>query len=264
MTAEYKVHGDVAVITHEQPSGQRSRLLDAHRHHRWPRQGQCRRRRQGHRHHRRRQGVLGRRGHQGIRHAQGAARAQPAERDPCARSLGQAHRRGHPLGVHGRRPRAGPGLPLPRGRTGHQRRAARSQAGPDSRRRRHAAPAARDRRGNRAEHDRERRAREERTAREPARPEAVRQARGIARVGVRRSRGLRQERGRQDRPLPLVRNLPCKHPQGDAYFQFAKNMVKRHVEELPRAAASAWTPCRPPPRRSSTTAWPKSAASSPR
>ena len=25
--------------------------------------------------------------------------------------------------------------------------------------------------------------------------------------------------------LPLVRNLPCKHPQGDAYFQFAKNMV---------------------------------------
>ncbi len=28
------------------------------------------------------------------------------------------------------------------------------------------------------------------------------------------------------RPLPLVRNLPCKHPQGDAYFQFARNMVK--------------------------------------
>ena len=27
------------------------------------------------------------------------------------------------------------------------------------------------------------------------------------------------------RPLPLVRNLPCTHPQGDAYFQFAKNMV---------------------------------------
>ena len=25
--------------------------------------------------------------------------------------------------------------------------------------------------------------------------------------------------------LPLVRNLPCRHPQGDAYFQFAKNMV---------------------------------------
>jgi 3-hydroxyacyl-CoA dehydrogenase len=25
--------------------------------------------------------------------------------------------------------------------------------------------------------------------------------------------------------LPLVRNLPCKHPSGDAYFQFARNMV---------------------------------------
>ncbi|MBT2300133.1 enoyl-CoA hydratase/isomerase family protein [Variovorax paradoxus] len=25
--------------------------------------------------------------------------------------------------------------------------------------------------------------------------------------------------------LPLVRKLPCKHPQGDAYFQFARNMV---------------------------------------
>ena len=27
------------------------------------------------------------------------------------------------------------------------------------------------------------------------------------------------------RPLPLVRNLPCKHRNGDAYFQFARNMV---------------------------------------
>jgi 3-hydroxyacyl-CoA dehydrogenase len=27
------------------------------------------------------------------------------------------------------------------------------------------------------------------------------------------------------RPLPLVRSLPCKHPNGDAYFQFARNMV---------------------------------------
>ena len=25
--------------------------------------------------------------------------------------------------------------------------------------------------------------------------------------------------------LPLVRSLPCRHPQGDAYFQFTKNMV---------------------------------------
>ncbi len=34
------------------------------------------------------------------------------------------------------------------------------------------------------------------------------------------------------RPLPLVRNLPCRHPQGDAYFQFARNMV-RHGQGLP-------------------------------
>jgi 3-hydroxyacyl-CoA dehydrogenase len=27
------------------------------------------------------------------------------------------------------------------------------------------------------------------------------------------------------RPLPLVRNLPCKHINGDAYFQFVRNMV---------------------------------------
>ena len=27
------------------------------------------------------------------------------------------------------------------------------------------------------------------------------------------------------RPLPLVRSLPCKHKNGDAYFQFARNMV---------------------------------------
>jgi len=27
------------------------------------------------------------------------------------------------------------------------------------------------------------------------------------------------------RPLPLVRDLPCKHPLGDAYFQFSRNMV---------------------------------------
>ena len=35
------------------------------------------------------------------------------------------------------------------------------------------------------------------------------------------------------RPLPLVRNLPCKHPQGDAYFQFARNMVKGMSKNFP-------------------------------
>ena len=34
-------------------------------------------------------------------------------------------------------------------------------------------------------------------------------------------------------PKPLVRNLPCKHPQGDAYFQFARNMVKGMAKNLP-------------------------------
>ncbi|MBN8749542.1 MAG: enoyl-CoA hydratase/isomerase family protein, partial [Variovorax sp.] len=33
--------------------------------------------------------------------------------------------------------------------------------------------------------------------------------------------------------LPLVRNLPCKHPQGDAYFQFAKNMVGGMSKNFP-------------------------------
>ncbi|HXE20884.1 MAG TPA: 3-hydroxyacyl-CoA dehydrogenase NAD-binding domain-containing protein [Rhodoferax sp.] len=35
------------------------------------------------------------------------------------------------------------------------------------------------------------------------------------------------------RPLPLVRNLPCKHPLGDAYFQFARNMVLGLAKNFP-------------------------------
>ena len=35
------------------------------------------------------------------------------------------------------------------------------------------------------------------------------------------------------RPLPLVRTLPCKHPNGDAYFQFARNMVKGMAKNFP-------------------------------
>ncbi|PWW44613.1 3-hydroxyacyl-CoA dehydrogenase [Melaminivora alkalimesophila] len=38
------------------------------------------------------------------------------------------------------------------------------------------------------------------------------------------------------RPLPLVRNLPCKHPNGDAYFQFARNMVKGMAKNFPAPA----------------------------
>jgi 3-hydroxyacyl-CoA dehydrogenase len=35
------------------------------------------------------------------------------------------------------------------------------------------------------------------------------------------------------RPLPLVRDLPSRHPLGDAYFQFARNMVKGMAKNLP-------------------------------
>ena len=38
------------------------------------------------------------------------------------------------------------------------------------------------------------------------------------------------------RPLPLVRMLPCRHPQGDAYFQFARNMVKGMAKNYPAPA----------------------------
>ncbi len=37
------------------------------------------------------------------------------------------------------------------------------------------------------------------------------------------------------RPLPLVRDLPCKHPNAEAYFQFARNMVKGMAKNFPRA-----------------------------
>ena len=39
--------------------------------------------------------------------------------------------------------------------------------------------------------------------------------------------------GKPAAELPLVRNLPCKHPQGDAYFQFAKNMVTGMSKNYP-------------------------------
>jgi len=38
------------------------------------------------------------------------------------------------------------------------------------------------------------------------------------------------------RPLPRVRDLPCKHPMGDAYFQFARNMVKGMSKNFPSPA----------------------------
>ncbi|MBA3771321.1 MAG: enoyl-CoA hydratase/isomerase family protein [Ramlibacter sp.] len=38
------------------------------------------------------------------------------------------------------------------------------------------------------------------------------------------------------RPLPLVRSLPSKHPLGEAYFQFARNMVKGMAKNIPAPA----------------------------
>ena len=38
------------------------------------------------------------------------------------------------------------------------------------------------------------------------------------------------------RPLPRVRDLPCKHPLGAAYFQFARNMVKGMSKNFPAPA----------------------------
>ena len=37
-------------------------------------------------------------------------------------------------------------------------------------------------------------------------------------------------------PLPLVRDLPCTHPNGEAYFQFARNMVKGMAKNCPAPA----------------------------
>ena len=37
-------------------------------------------------------------------------------------------------------------------------------------------------------------------------------------------------------PFPMVRNLPCKHKDGDAYFQFARNMVKGMAKNFPAPA----------------------------
>ena len=37
-------------------------------------------------------------------------------------------------------------------------------------------------------------------------------------------------------PLPLVRDLPCTHPNGEAYFQFARNMVKGMAKNFPAPA----------------------------
>ncbi|HSV45068.1 MAG TPA: 3-hydroxyacyl-CoA dehydrogenase NAD-binding domain-containing protein [Ramlibacter sp.] len=50
------------------------------------------------------------------------------------------------------------------------------------------------------------------------------------------ARSVAEEFAKKGGALPLVRNLPCKHPLGDAYFQFARNMVKGMAKNLPAPA----------------------------
>jgi 3-hydroxyacyl-CoA dehydrogenase len=125
------------------------------------------------------------------------------------------------------------------------------------------APAARAGRRNRAEHDRQRRAGQERTARAAARPEAVRQDGVLARVADGRGDRLRPSVAATRGRCRWCATCRASTRMGDAYFQFARNMVKGMAKNFP-APPSAWTPSKPPPRRSSTKAWPTSARSSPR
>jgi 3-hydroxyacyl-CoA dehydrogenase len=146
---------------------------------------------------------------------------------------------------HGRRAGAGPGLPLPHCRPGCTSCAARSQAGPDARRWRHAAPAPRAGRGSRAEHDRQRRARQERNAGHAARPEAVRQDGGLAESLAEEALALAAKHA-DAAPLPLVRNLPCKHP----WAMRTSSLRATWSRAWPRTSLrppSAWTPWKPPP-----------------
>ena len=63
------------------------------------------------------------------------------------------------------------------------------------------------------------------------------------------------------RPLPWCATCRARIPEGDAYFQFARNMVKGMAKNFP-APASAWTPWRPPPSASLPMAWRTSASCS--
>ncbi len=54
-----------------------------------------------------------------------------------------------------------------------------------------------------------------------------------AACGLARERAAAHEAGA---PLPLVRHLEARHPNADAYFQFARNMVKGMAKNLPAPA----------------------------
>ncbi|HZY15121.1 MAG TPA: 3-hydroxyacyl-CoA dehydrogenase NAD-binding domain-containing protein [Ramlibacter sp.] len=47
------------------------------------------------------------------------------------------------------------------------------------------------------------------------------------------ARAVAADHAKSGAALPLVRNLPSKHPLGDAYFQFARNMVKGMAKNFP-------------------------------
>ncbi len=81
--------------------------------------------------------------------------------------------------------------------------------------------------------------------------EAVRQAGRVARIAGRGAVALPRSVARRASALPLVRNLPCQTPQGEAYFQFAAQHGQGHRPRTSRRRSSAWTPSRTPPRASS-------------
>ena len=58
---------------------------------------------------------------------------------------------------------------------------------------------------------------------------------GLAEGALSFARGVADEHAKGG-PLPLVRDLPCKHPQGEAYFQFARNMARGMAKNFPAPA----------------------------
>ena len=152
-TAGYAVHGEVAVITLENPPvntlahGVRKGIAEGLDKAAW------RPEREGDRAHRRGERVLRRRRDPRVQHAGGDGDAAPARGDRDARREHEAGDRRDPQGRDGRRARARARLPLPDRRAGRAARAARGEARDPARRRRHAAPAARDRRQGGARHD---------------------------------------------------------------------------------------------------------------
>jgi hypothetical protein len=151
-------------------------------------------------------------------------------RDPHRRGVRQARHRRHRRRLHGRRPRAGARLPLPRRRGRGADRPAGSEARHPARRRRHAAPAAPARAGGGAQHDRLRHHRAFRAAEGHAAVRRIHRRRPAGRrAGLRRKGGegeaAAEARARPEDRLPERRRLLPVRPQHR----------RRHCEELPGA-----------------------------